>query len=147
MRTPEKIAEQIADDVCIQDGAPRVYLRAMIAAAIQADRGERWNKNHERACNVYGGGPCTCGFSPLKQRVAELESKLMDWRLEEHARQMRLRAERELAARVMQNEANRHAVVVRGRGRPRKDGGPRRQLQPWEKRRAQYLDEVGRTEP
>ena len=71
----------------------------------------------------------------------------MDWRLEEHARQMRLRAERELAARVMQNEANRHAVVVRGRGRPRKDGGPRRQLQPWEKRRAQYLDEVGRTEP
>ena len=105
-----------------------------------------WYLSHGKPSHVMEG-VILSGIAAAIQADREERVHKMDWRLEEHARKMRLRAERELAARVMQNEVNRHAVVVRGRGRPRKDGGPRRQLQPWEKRRAQYLDEVGRTEP
>lgn len=36
----------------------------------------RSKQRHEDACNVFESGPCTCGFSPMRQRIAALEGAL-----------------------------------------------------------------------
>ena len=63
----------------------------------------------------------------------------MDWRLEEHARQMRLRSEHALARLVMDNEIER-AGGSRSRARSTK------KVEAQERRRAAYLKAAGRTE-